>query len=206
RTEAALSVAGDSGAAAPARLNLATSHERGLVNGFNRLSGGIMLKRFFGAVLCSVILIGKIHSQEVIVAREKKTQLPVQTPQPAEQLASESPTPAPRKSKSREKKSAPATLTLEEMRAAGARAAGGSNDRSVSQTTKTREPDVENVPMPNPTVAETPRPVKRETPVEDRSSPRPSRSRGTNIDGMGPIRPTMMESGREGPTPSPSGR
>jgi hypothetical protein len=165
-----------------------------------------MLKRFFPAVLCSVILIGKIHGQEVIVAREKKPELPAQTPQPPEQLAAESPTPAPRKSKSREKKSAPATLTLEEMRAAGARAAEGSNDRSVSQSTKTREPDAESAPMPNPTVAEAPKPVKRETPVEPRSSSRPSRPRGTNIEGMGPIRPTMMESGREAPSPSPSGR
>ena len=165
-----------------------------------------MLKRFFRPVLCSVVLIGKIHAQEVIVASEKKPELPKQTPQPSEQLPSESPTPAPRKSKSREKKSAPATLTLEEMRAAGARAAEGANDRSVSQPTKTREADVESARVLNPTVAETPRPVKRETPVEQRSSSRPSRSRSTNIEGMGPIRPTMMESGREAPSPSPSGR
>ena len=162
-----------------------------------------MLKRFFRAVLCSVILIGKIHAQEVIVAREKKPELPKRTPEPSEQLASESPTPAPRKSKSREKKSAPSKLTLEEMRAAGARAAGGPNERSGSQSTKTREPDVESAPMPNPTVAETPRSVKRETPVEQKSSSRPSKSRGTNIEGLGPIRPTMMESGREVPSPSP---
>src|SRR6266480_5000265 len=154
------------------------------------VSGGMMLERFFLAVLCSVILIGKIHAQEVIVAREKKPELPTQTPQPSEQVFSESPTPAPRKSKSREKKSAPATLTLEEMRAAGARAAEGSNDRSVSQSRKTPEADVESAPVPNPTVAETPRPVKRETPVEQRSSSGPSRSRSTTIDGMGPIRPT----------------
>jgi len=163
-----------------------------------------MLKRFLGAILCSVILIGKIHAQEVIVAREKKTELPKRTPEPSEQLASESPTPAPRKSKSREKKPAPSKLTLEEMRAAGARAAGGAAERSGSQSTKTREPDVESAPMPNPTVAETPRSVKRETPVEQKSSPRPARSRGTNTEGVGPIRPTMMESGREAPSPSPS--
>jgi hypothetical protein len=163
----------------------------------------MMLKRFFRAALCSVILIGKIHAQEVIVAREKKPELPTQTPQPSEQLTSESSTPAPLKSKSREKKSAPATLTLEEMRAAGARAAEGANDRSVSQSTKTREPDTESGPVPNPTVTETPKPVKRETPVEQRNSSRPSKSRGTNIEGMGPIRPTMMDSGREAPSPSP---
>ena len=173
------------------------------MNGLDRLSGGIMRKRFFGAVLCSAILIGKIHAQEVIVAREKKPELPTHTPEPSEQLASESPTPASHKPRSREKKSGPATLTLEEMRAAGARAAEGTGDRSVSQSTKTREPDVESAPMPNPTVAETPRPVKRETPVEQRTPSHPSRSRGTNIEGMGPIRPTMMESGREGPSPSP---
>jgi hypothetical protein len=45
--------------------------------------------------------------------------------------------------------------------------------------------------------------VKRETPVEQRDSSRSSRSRGTNIEGMGPIRPTLMESGREAPSPSP---
>jgi hypothetical protein len=206
RIAAALSVASDSGATAPTWLNSATSHERGVVNGLNRLSGGIMLKRFFRTVLCSVILIGKIHAQEVVVAREKKPELPTQTPQPAEQLTLESPTPAPRKSKSREKKSAPAALTLEEMRAAGARAAEGANDRSISQSTKTREADVESAPVPRPTAVETRRPAKRETPVEQRSSPRPSKSRGANIEGMGPIRPTMMESGREAPSPSPSGR
>jgi len=162
-----------------------------------------MLKRFFRAILCGVVLIGKIHAQEVIVAREKKSELPTHTPQPSEQLASESATPAPRKSNSREKKSVPARLTLEEMRAAGARAAEGPKDRPVSQSTKTREPDVESAPVPNPTVADTHRPVKKKTPVEERSSPRPSTSRGTNIEGMGPIRPTMMESGREAPSPSP---
>jgi hypothetical protein len=163
-----------------------------------------MLKRFLPAVLCSVILIGKVHAQEVIVAREKKPELPAQTPQPSEQLTSESPTPAPHKSKSREKKSAPSTLTLEEMRAAGARAAEGSNERSVSQSTKTREPDVETAPVPNPTVAETPRPVKTETPMEQKSPSRRAGPRGPNIEGLGPIRPTMMESGRESPIPSPS--
>ena len=165
-----------------------------------------MLKRFLWVALCSVVLIGEIQAQEVIVAREKKSERPKQTPEPSEQLAAESPTPTPRKSKPREKKSAPSKLTLEEMRAAGARAAGGSTDRSAAQSTKTREPELESAPMPNPTVAETPRPVKREKPVEQGTPSRPSRSRGTNNDGTGPIRPTLMESGREAPSPSPSGR
>jgi hypothetical protein len=165
-----------------------------------------MLTKLFGALLCSVILIGKIHAQQVIVAREKKAEVPKPTAQPSEQLPSETPTPAPRKSRSREKKSAPTALTLDEMRAAGERAAEGLNERSVPQPTKTREPQIESAPAPNPTVPETPRPVKRETPVEQRSSSRQSKSRSTNPEGIGPIRPTMIESGREPPTPSPSGR
>jgi len=165
-----------------------------------------MLKRFSWAVLCSVILIGNIRAQEVIVAREKKPERSRETPAPSEQPALESPTPAPHKSKAREKESAPATLTLEEMRAAGARAAEGPNERSVSESNKTREPDVQSAPAPNPTFAETPRTVKRETPAEQKSLSHPSRSPGANIEGLGPIRPTLMESGREAPSPSPSGR
>src|SRR3954454_15407065 len=145
-----------------------------------------MLKRCLPAILFSLVLIGKIHAQEVIVAREKKSELRRHTPQPSEQLPSESTTPTPHKSKPREKKSAPPTLTLEEMRAAGARAAEGPKERSVSQSTKTREPELETAPMPNPAVPETHRPVKRETPVEQRSSSRSAKSGGTNIDGVGP--------------------
>ena len=165
-----------------------------------------MLKRFWWAFLCSVILIGKIHAQEVIVAREKKPEPPKKIPQPSEEATSESPTPAPPKSKSHENKSAAATLTLEEMRAAGARAAEGLNTRPASQPAKMREAGTESAPAPSPTVGETPRPVKRETPVEQRNSSRPEKPRSTNLEGIGPIRPTMMESGREQPSPSPSGR
>ena len=212
RIATAFSVARNSGAA-PGWLNSATSYERGLVNGFIRLSGGMMLKGFFLALLCSSILIEKIHAQEVIVAREKKPEPVRQTPEspkqtvlPSEELPSETPTPTPRKSKPRENKAAPATLTLEEMRTAGAHAAEGLNDRSVSQPTKTRQPDVESTPALNPTVAETPRPVKTKTPIEQSSSSLPAKPRSTNLEGIGPIRPTMMESGREPPSPSPSGR
>jgi hypothetical protein len=172
-----------------------------------------MLKRLFPVLLCSVVIIGKIHAQEVIVARENKPEPvrqppkpPMETVQPSEELPSETPAPTPRKSKPREKKSASGTLTLEKMRAAGARAAEGSNERSPSESTKTREPDVESAPARNPIVAETPRPVKRQTPVAQESSSRSTKARNTPFEGIGPIRPTMMESGREPPSPSPSGR
>ena len=165
-----------------------------------------MLNGFLRTLLCSIIFIGKVHAQEVIVAREKKPEPPKPTPQPSEQVTPESTIPTPRKSKPRERKSTPARLTLEEMRAAGARAAGGSNERSVSQAAKTHQADVEGAPTPNPTVPETPRPLKRQTPVEQRSPSRSTQPRSTTLDGIGPIRPTMMESGREPPSPSPSQR
>jgi cytoskeletal protein RodZ len=182
------------------------------VSGSIRSSRGIMLRRLFRALLCSVIIIGNIHAQEVIVAREKKPQPatqppepPKQTVQPSEELPPETPAP-PRKSKPREKKSTSRTLTLEKMRAAGARAAEGPNERSASEPTKTREADVESALARNPIVAETPRPVKRQTPVAQESSSRSTKQRGTPLEGIGPIRPTMLESGREPPSPSPSGR
>jgi hypothetical protein len=176
------------------------------------LSRRLMPKGFFRAVLCSFVFVGQMHAQEVIVPREKKPEAPKPTAQPLEQIPSETPAPTPaptrRKSRSHEKKSAPAALTLEEMRTAGERAAGGSNEGSVSEPTKSRKPRVETAPSPIPTVAQTPRPVRKETPVERRSTPRPAGERTTKSEAIdiGPIRPTMIESGREPPSPSPSGR
>ena len=162
-----------------------------------------MLKRILWPVLCGIVFVGKVHAQEVIVPREKKPEVPTPTVQPSERISSETPTPAPRKSRSHVKKSAPAKLTLEEMRAAGGRAAEGLNDRSVSQSKKTHEADTATIPSPSPVVAETPRPVKRETPMEQRRPSPPSKPASTDPEGLGPIRPTMMESGREAPSPSP---
>ena len=172
-----------------------------------------MLRRLFPALLCSVIVIGNIHAQEVIVPREKKPEPPTQSPeipkqavQPSEELPSQTPAPRPRKSKPREKKSTSGTLTLEKMRAAGGRAAEGPNEQSASEPAKTRAPEVERALPRNPVVAESPRPVKRQTPVPQESSSRATKQRGTPLEGIGPIRPTMLESGREPPSPSPSGR
>src|SRR5437588_11311473 len=98
-----------------------------------------MLRRFFPLLLCSVIIIGKLHAQEVIVAREKKPEplrqppkAPKQTVQPSEDLPFETPAAKPRKAKSREKKSTPGALTREEMRTARARGAGGAKDESFT--------------------------------------------------------------------------
>ena len=165
-----------------------------------------MLKAFIGAVFCSVVLAGEIHAQEVIVARETKPEASKQAAPPPEQTPSESVEPARTKPKSRQKKSSSAEPTLEQMRTAGARAAEGQENRRVPQSTKAGESDVEVAPPSTPSVAETPRPVKRQTPVEQKSTSRTSRSRSEKLEGVGPIRPTMMDSGREQPSASPEGK
>jgi hypothetical protein len=167
----------------------------------------LILKRFFAALLCSIVLTGQIRAQEVIVAREKKPEPPKQEAQPSEPVPLESPTPPPTKTrKSRARKSASAEPTLEQMRAAGALAAERLNSPSSPQSPKTGESQSETTAAQVPVVSSTPRPVKRQTPVEQRSTSRTSRSRPEKLEGIGPIRPTMMESGREQPSASPAGK
>ena len=73
-------------------------------------------------LLCSFVLVGETHAQEVIVARETKPEAPKQAAPPPEQTPSESPTPA--KPKSRGKRSTSAEPTLEQTRQVDADAGG----------------------------------------------------------------------------------
>jgi hypothetical protein len=164
----------------------------------------LMLKEFFGALLCSVVLVGQIRAQEVIVAREKKPEAAKQEAPPSETVPLESPTPRPSKTRSRAKKSASEGPTLEQMRAAGALAAERLNSTSSPQSPKTGESQSETTAVQAPVVSATPRPLKRQTPVEQKSTSRTSRSRSEKLEGLGPIRPTMMESGREEPSVTPT--
>src|SRR5207247_10309249 len=150
-----------------------------------------MRNAFFSAALCSFIFSTYLHAQEVIVARETKPEAPKQAVPSSEQSPSESLAPEPAKPKSRQEKSGSAVPTLEQMRMAGARAAEGLENRPLPQSTR------EIAPAPVPTVAETPRPVKRECPVEQRSTSPMSKPRSNKLEEIGPIRPTLIESGRE---------
>src|SRR5213083_1324936 len=107
------------------------------------LSGCFVLKGFFGVLLCSIVLAGQMHAQEVIVAREMKPVATKQPEAPFEQVPSESPTPAPAKPKSRTKKSPSKAPTIEQMREAGALAAEGTENRSPSHPVRTRGSDAE---------------------------------------------------------------
>ena len=166
----------------------------------------VVLNAFFGAVLCSLILSGQMHAQEVIVARETKPEARKQATPSSEQSPPESPAPERAKPKSGQKKSASAMPTLEQMRMAGARAAEAQDNQPLPQSTRAGGSDSEIAPAPTPTVPESPKPVKKETPVEQRSASRTSTPRGSKLEGIGPIRPTMIESGREEPSATPSSK
>src|SRR5262245_51391417 len=164
-----------------------------------------MLKGFFTPLLCSVFLVGQlIHAQEVVVPHETKPETPEQAvpPSESEQTPSESAAATRAKPTPREKKSV--APTLEQMRASGALAAEGQNERSVLQPTKKGAPHSETPAAPSPVVSQTPRPVKREAQIQQKSASRPSTPRSSKLEPIGPVRPTMIESGREQPSATPS--
>jgi hypothetical protein len=154
---------------------------------------------------CSFILIDQLHAQEVIVAREPKPEPPKQAAPPPEQTPAESATPQPErpKPKSRSKRSTSGEPTLEEMRKAGAIAAERLSNPSPSQTRRSGRSEPEAAPTPGPTVPETPRPERKETRSEQTSTSHRSSTRPTKPVPSGAVRPTLMESGRSEPSPTP---
>jgi hypothetical protein len=145
-----------------------------------------MLRGFLGAVVCSFLLMGGMHAQEVIVARETK-------PDTAKPPAQEMPK---MKSKTREKKSSSKTPTLEEMRMAGARAAERLNNPTPSSPSKPAEPESETIAREAPAVLPTATPAKKESREQKRASHRAAPGT-TKPDSVGAIRPTMIETGRQ---------
>jgi hypothetical protein len=57
-----------------------------------------------------------------------------------------------------------------------------------------------------PTVSATPKPLKKEPSTGQTSVPRRSNPRSTKPEPLGPIRPTMIESGRQEPSATPSAK
>jgi hypothetical protein len=191
-----------------------------------------MLNGLFRVVLCSLVVTARMYAQEVIVAREKKpdtaaqpTPPPEQTqsespapPQLPEQIQSESPAPPqlpeqfppesptrsqPSKRKSREKKSSSTIPTLEEMRKAGALAAERLESPAPLPTTRRRASGERHALAETPPATPTPRPAKREARAEETRPSRRSSPASAKPEPVGPIRPTMMETGREEPSATP---
>lgn len=168
------------------------------------LSRLLMLKGFFSALIGSLVLVGHVHAQEVIVGHEKKPEAPKQAAPSSEQTPPESPAPALTESKSREKKSGSIPLTAEQMRMAGALAAERLENRSSPQPARTGGPESEPRAAELSAVSETPKPLKKEPRTEQTSVPRRSNPRSTKPEPLGAIRPTMIESGRQEPSATPS--
>jgi hypothetical protein len=165
-----------------------------------------MLKAFFSALICSLVLVGEVHAQEVIVGHEKKPEVPKQAAPSSEQTPSESPAPALTKPKSRQKKSGSTTLTAEQMRMAGALAAERLENTGSPQQARTGGSDSEPGPTELPTVSATLKPLKKEPRTEQTSVSRRSNPRSTKPEPLGAIRPTMIESGRQEPSATPSAK
>ena len=159
------------------------------------------MRRFFRPLLCSLVLVGQMPAQEVVVPSETKPEVPRQATPSSESTPSESATPARIKPKPRDKKSV--APTIEQMRASGALAAEGRSDRSVPQPKGTGGSRSETAATPSPAVLPTATPVKREAHIPQKSASRPSPPRGTKLEPIGPVRPTMIESGREQPSATP---
>ena len=164
-----------------------------------------MVKGLVTALLCGFLIAVQMRGQEVIVARESKPEADKQATPASERTERESVRPAERKSRVREKKSAPAAPTLEQMRMAGALAAERLTKGTIQQpsTSEAPSPSRESGSARKPNVSSTAKPV--ETRSVNTGASRESKPRSTKSEDVAPIRPTMMESGREEqPTASPT--
>ncbi|PYL56730.1 MAG: hypothetical protein DMF31_11955 [Verrucomicrobia bacterium] len=158
-------------------------------------------------LFCGLVLVGEVHAQEVIVAREKKPEPPKEeAPPPSEQAPSESPALETTKPKSRTKKST--GPTLEQMREAGALAAERRGNRSPSESNRTSESgsDAPAASKTFGTSRATVTPMTTEPRAAPTSTPRRSSSRSTKPEPAGAVRPSMMESGRQEPSATPSAK
>jgi len=171
-----------------------------------------MLNGWFKVALCSLVVAGRLCGQEVIVARETKPHAsPQATPAPeqvrtestpaSEQTASETPAATPRRRSHAKKPSS--VPTIEEMRMAGAAAAERSDNRTTAQPAKTGMSEEQRPVAEGLVVTPSPRPVKKEVRREQTPAPRRSNSGSSRPDTIAPIRPTMIESGREEPGATP---
>jgi hypothetical protein len=156
-----------------------------------------MATKAFTALLCSLAIVGQVCAQEVTVARETKPSVPEPATPASELTGSESESATPKKAPNRKKKSAETLPTVEQMRTAGALAAERLKNEGRVEKAKAS-------PTPKPEVArEQPVPresLRKEKPVEQSSVPHESKSGAKKLEAVGPIgpvRPTMMESGRQ---------
>jgi hypothetical protein len=157
-----------------------------------------MLKELFTALLCGFAIAGQMRAQEVVVVREAS---PTERVEPvSEGTDSKLETATGMKSQVREKKSASTALTLEQMRMAGALAA----ERQKEQTPAEQTNSVGESSLRGPKGATLAERQKTETRVEQANSHRAPTAQTTKAEAFspGPVRPTILQSGRQEPAAS----
>jgi hypothetical protein len=160
-----------------------------------------MLKQFFTALICGLAVAGQMRAQEVVVAREEKPSVSEQPAPVSERTDSESATANRMDTQARKKKSASTEITVEQMRMAGAVAAERQkNQARVEQTSATDGPSRQAPKTFGGTLAAEKQ--KKQIRLEQPSVPRPPRSQTGKSEAVGPVRPTMIESGKQEPAAS----
>jgi len=160
-----------------------------------------MLKQFFTALLCGLAVAGQMRAQEVVVAREEKPSASEQAAPVSERTDSESATATRMDTQARKKKSASTALTVEQMRMAGAFAAERQkNQARVEQTSTTGGPSLQAPKASRGALAAERQ--KKQIRLEQPSVPRASNSQTGKSEAVAPVRPTMIESGKQEPAAS----
>jgi hypothetical protein len=156
-----------------------------------------MATKAFTALLCSLAIVGQVRAQQVTVARETKPSVPEPATHSSELTGSELESATPKKASNRKKKSVETLPTVEQMRTAGAIAAERLKDQARVEKTKASPAPKPEVARVQPVPAES---LRKEKPIEQSSAPRESKSDTKKLEAVGPIgpvRPTIMESGRQ---------
>jgi hypothetical protein len=159
-----------------------------------------MRTKLFAAFFCGFVLVGQIRSQEVVVARDAKPNAPEQATPASEPNSSGSSTSTEARLQGQGKKSGSAQLTIEQMRMAGALAAERlKSETRVQPARMTDSSNSQAAVTPIPAAFRVAKPARKETRVGQTSASRASNLRDPKSEVIGPVRPTMIETGRETP-------
>jgi hypothetical protein len=162
-----------------------------------------MRTKLLTALLCGLAVAGQIRSQEVVVAREAKRTPAEQAMPTAENTNSESGTSTGARPQVHGKKSGFVPLTIEQMRMAGALAAERLKSQArVKQTGVIDSSDSQSARAPVPSASAVAKPARKETRVGQTTTAPVSTSRNPKSEVIGPVRPTMIQSGRAAPDAS----
>ena len=175
-----------------------------LANGAGLLIRRLMLKRLSTAFLCGLAIAGQLSGQEVVVARERKPEASEQATRPPQRAEPELGASTQTKSHARKDESTSPAPTLEQMRLAGALAAERQMGRTLQESSTAEGSNSQTATAGNSNASGAVEPTRKETRIEQSSASHASNSQKSEK--IAPVRPTMIESGKQGPDASPPGK